>query len=196
MAVPRIVRPFARSWIAVPAFLAVALAAQGQPRVRSYQSSMFGYRLQFPARWKMVVQGNGVLTLFNYRQSEAGPQGLFPSEGAEIYLIPFETVRAVVGTDTMDGWAKRNLTPGHTNGHIGRFPDVGTTRDVPRDVVEVDADFLRDPQDADLQYEVSYYFALNGAKFRLMLLYWKGNKRGSHLRSVAELVLQSIRSTK
>ncbi len=158
---------------------------------RAFVNSKFHYALKVPGGWN--AEGQDIPVLFNYRASEGGPQGLFPDHGAQITLIPLAAVQAVVDAGTMDEWIKRNLASNHTNVSIRHLPAPEDNRALtPRDIVEVEADFERDPQDDMLQHEVDYYFYLRGAPFRLRLLYWKDDKQSSGHRAALQYVLRSI----
>jgi len=148
----------------------------------------------------MDVNLSGVPVLFNYQRGREGPQGLFPDDGAQIYLIPFEVVSVVTNAKTFDEWIHQNLWPDHTNVSLRHIPDTTTrSRETsvrsPRNIVGVQADYERDPHDGLLQHEIDYYFTLGESMFRLRLLYWKGNPREAALRSIFDAVFRSIRST-
>jgi len=64
----------------------------------------------------------------------------------------------------------------------------------PHNVVKVEADFKTSSQDVELQHEVSYYFAISGKMFRLMLVYWHDNPNSKALNAIGESVLRSFRS--
>jgi hypothetical protein len=161
---------------------------------RSYVSAKFNYRLLLPPGWNMSAAGSDVLMIFDYKQTEALPQGLFPDRGAEIWVIPFAGLEAITKAKTMDEWIAYNAGHNHSGVSTKHRPDLSKGGNSPNEVVEVDADFERDPQDEGLQHEVNYYFTLRGKMFRLMLIYWKGNPQASHLRSVCESLLGSVRA--
>ena len=171
-------------------FFQSALLAQ----TRTYVSSQFKYKLTVPTHWNIEVSGSGVPVIFNYALSEGGPQGLFPENGANIFLIPLEAVKVVTGASTMDEWIRRNLAADHKNVTIRHIPSPSGSDRAPQNVVEVQADFERNPQDDQLQRELDFYFTLRGSMFRLMLVYWKDSPHAAELRSACESILRSIRS--
>ena len=150
--------------------------------------------MTIPAKWNMDVPESGVPVLFNYKRSEGGPQGLFPDHGANIFLIPLDAVKINTNATTLDEWIHRNLQHDHSSSSIKQLPDLDPNPRSPRNIVEVWADFVRDEQDEEKQSEVNYYFTLNGAEFRLMLLYWKDDHQGKYFQSTAESLLRSLRS--
>ncbi len=160
----------------------------------TYRSAKFNYRLLLPPGWNTSTAGSGVLTIFDYKPAEAGPQGLFPFGGAEMLVLPFAGLEAITKAKTMDEWIAYNAGHNHSGVSTKHRPDLSKGGNSPNEVVEVDADFERDPQDEGLQHEVNYYFTLRGKMFRLMLIYWKGNPQASHLRSVCESLLGSVRA--
>lgn len=173
---------------------AVALIRlQGSGR-SSYSSAEFHYTLEVPSRWNIDINGP-IPVLFNFKRSEGGPQGLFPDHGAEISLIPLAGVQVVVSAGTMDEWIGKNLGSDHSAVSIKRLPAGRTDESTPRDVVEVEADFQRAPEE-DLQHETNYYFALRGALFRLRMLYWKDDSRAAGHRLACLSVLHSIHAAK
>jgi hypothetical protein len=161
---------------------------------REYTNSKFNYKLTVPARWNIDPPESGVPVLFNYKRSEGGPQGLFPNGGANIYLIPLTAVQPTTPAKTLDEWINQNIEHDHKNASVKKRHDVAGDEKGPQNVVEVQSDFVRDSQDQESQREVSYYFSLNGATFRLMLLYWKQNPHGARLQAICESVLRSIRA--
>jgi len=161
---------------------------------KHYISSEFKYELDLPAGWNIDVSPSGVPVLFNYKRSRGGPQGLFPGDGANMFLIPFAAVQPVTSARTMDEWIAQNYMSYYRGLSVMTFPDSGATARGPRGITEVRGEFERNPQDDDLQQDVSYYFTLDGAMFRLRLLYWKHNVNGTTLRAAAESVLRSIRA--
>ena len=91
----------------------------------------------------------------------------------------------------MDEWIKRNITRDHRVASIkGISESLGQSG--PRDIVRVEADFKRDPQDTESQREVNYYFTLRGAALRLRLLYWRDDPRSSSYRMALRSVLRRI----
>jgi hypothetical protein len=173
------------------AFLAF-LAASGA--VKHFVNSQFGYELDVPTGWNLDQTPSGVPVLFNYKRSMAGPQGLFPEEGAEIRVIPFKAVQIVTRAHIMDQWIKDNYGADYRNVSQKKLPDAGASPKVPRNITEVQADFERDSQDNELQRDLSYYFTLNGNAFRLRLLYWKKNPHREQIETVCRSVLGSIRA--
>jgi hypothetical protein len=161
---------------------------------RSYLSPKFNYRLLLPPGWNTPASVSDVLMIFDYKPTEALPQGLFPDGGAEIWVIPFEEVGAITKAKTMEEWIAYNAAHGHTGVSSRRRADLSKGGNSPDGVLEVDADFERSPQDDGLQHEVNYYFTLRGGMFRLMLIYWKDNPQAAHLRSVCESMLGSIQA--
>ena len=161
---------------------------------RSYVSTKFQYRLSLPPRWNTSDNGSGVLTIFDYKPSEAGPQGLFLDSGAEILVIPFAGVEATTKAKTLDEWIAHSRSRADRGVSTQRRPDLSKGGNSQDWVVEVNADFERDSQDGLLQHEVDYYFTLTGRMLRLMLIYWKGNPQASQLRSVCEAVLRSVQA--
>lgn len=177
----------------IAVFFVLVQAALGQQH--TYDSSQFKYQFVVPPKWHLVVSGSGVPVLFNYKESEGAGQGLFPEDGANISLIPFEVVSVVTSAKTMDDWIQHNLGTDHKNVSLPRAVEIYGTNRSPQNIIEVEADFVRDVQDDELQHEVNYYFTLRGARFRLMLLYWKDNAQAAKLRSICQSILRSITST-
>jgi hypothetical protein len=181
-------------------FLALAtlaitwLPASGNDK--EYTNSKFGYRLTLPPRWNIDIPESGVPVLFNYKRNQGGPQGLFPEGGANIYLIPLAAVEITTPAKTLDDWIKRNLERDHKNTLIKQLHEADNSERAPQNIIQVQSDFIRDSQDEEPQREVSYYFKLNGAAFRLMLLYWKQDPNGPRLQAICESVLRSIRTLK
>jgi hypothetical protein len=174
--------------LALFAFLTASAA------VKHFVSSQFGYELDVPTGWNVDQTPSGVPVLFNYESSMAGPQGLFPEKGAEVRVIPFETVQIVMHARTMDEWITHNYGAAYRNVSQRKLPDVGASLKEPQNITEVQADFERDSQDEELQHDLSYYFTLNGAAFRLRLLYWRDNPHRAELETVCKSVLRSIRA--
>jgi hypothetical protein len=180
------------SALALATLAMTPLLASGNDK--EYANSKFHYKLTLPPRWNIDVPESGVPVLFNYKRSEGGPQGLFPGGGANIYLIPLAAVEARTPAKTLDDWITRNLERDHKNASIKQLHGADNSERAPQGIVEVQSDFVRDSQDEEPQHEVSYYFRLNGATFRLMLLYWKHDPNGSRLQAICESVLRSIRA--
>jgi hypothetical protein len=159
---------------------------------KTFTSDGYGYRLRYPKAWNVSESGSGVPLFSNYSPSEAGPQGLFPSGGAEIYLIPFAAVKATTSATTLKEWIQSNSGRDHSKVAVRSVPRPAGARGGPQNAFEVKSDFERDPQDETLQREINYYFDLHGAGFRLMLLYWKGDSRALYFESVLRSVFRSI----
>jgi len=141
----------------------------------------------------MAIRGGG--QRYCQGNAEGGPQGLFPDHGAEIYVVPFAAVRAVVSAGTMAEWISRNITPDHGAVSIKRLSQPRGDESAPGNIVEVEADFQRGSHSQEEpQHETSYYFTLRGAMFRLRLSYWKGDPRSAKHRSACLSILQSIRA--
>lgn len=168
---------------------ALLLPAHAQ---RIYKDSKYHYSLQVPAGWNLDVN-DSVPILFNFPPSQAGPQGLFPDHGSEIFLIPLAEVQAVVNAKTVDEWIHGNLTRDYSAISISQLPAEHGDK-APQSITKVEADFQRGP-DEELQREISYYFALRGHLFRLILRYWKDDSRAARHRAACLSVLGSIRST-
>jgi len=158
---------------------------------RKFSNPRFNYRLSIPNGWSLSETGFDVM-LYSYKRSEALPQGLYPSKGAEIWVTPFSAVKAGTRIDNLDRWIQDNLTTEQTRVSI---TPVGGSKDenAPQNVVRVEADFGASSQD-ELQHEVSYYFVTRGRMFRLMLVYWNDNPNSKALNAICESVLRSFRS--
>jgi hypothetical protein len=160
---------------------------------RKYANRAFHYALEVPATWRIEAR-NTVCVLYNFRPNEGGPQALFLEHGAEIYVIPLAAVQATVDATTIDEWASRNASPDHTAISAKHLSGPGRDDSVPNNLLMVEADYERDPQE-DLQHEVNYYFSLRASIFRLRLLYWKDDSRAARHRAAVESVLRSIHAT-
>jgi hypothetical protein len=181
-------------WVMGFASLTASAIADAQPR--TYTSARYNYRITVPEGWHISVPKSGVATFFNYELKEAGPQGLFPEDGAEIYLIPYGAVETVASSKTLRDWIQHNLTADHANVEIREIPASNRGSSGPQNVIEVTADFQRDSQDYEPQREVDYYFTLDKQMFRIMLLYWNDNPQGPFLQSICDSMLRSIRSAR
>ncbi len=169
--------------------LSASLFAVDQKR---FVSDQYGYSLRVPKRWHVSVSANGIPVFFNYDPKILLPQGLFPEHGAHIFLIPFTGVRPMVRGKGMSEWIKFNNSIGCSNIVINRLLVPKPSEKKPSNVVEVHADFQRDPQDEVLERVVDYYFTLHGEDFRLMLEYWKGDAKSAHFESVLDEIFGSI----
>ena len=181
-------------WLLV-LFIAAANHSAYCADVRMFTSDMFGYRLTVPRGWDLAVPSSGVPVIFNYDKSEALPQGLIPSGKANIFLIPYAAVSEVTPARDLKAWIRANSQKWYTNVRTTRIPAWSRDGRAPQDIVRVEADYERSPEDESLQTEISYYFVLNGSDFRLRMLFGKGDRRYSYFRSVAYALLRSIRST-
>jgi hypothetical protein len=175
--------------------LVVASTAVAGDQAKSFVNSKFGYKMMVPAKWDMDLSGSGVPVLFNYKRSEGGPQGLFPEHGAHLFIVPLTVVQPMANAKRIDEWIQFNLRTSHEDPLIRQVPDLDPGEGGPRNIVEVQADFIRDEQDGERQREFNYYFTLRNTAFRLMLLYWKSNPQGRSFQSTAEDVLRSIKAT-
>jgi hypothetical protein len=175
-----------------------SLSMQGQGQV--YSNAKYKYELLKPDDWNLSENRSGVPMFFNYKPSEGGPQGLFPSNGAQILVIPHGVDPRTAKAGTLAEWIKLSLRDGYSGGSYSNvtmrsLPNTGGGDATPRDVVEIEADFKRLDQDDELQQEVSYFFTLNGKFFRLMLVHWKDKPDSRSLRAVCLSMLQSIRAS-
>lgn len=170
----------------------ITLTADEQHR---FVSSAFKYQLLVPQQWNLSVAKSGVPMIFNYNRRQAGSQGLFPDSGAEIYIVPLALVKAVVKGNSLDDWIRNDLSLEHTNALISHLPDAVDDHRLPRNVVMVESDFERDPQDKGLQHQIDYYYVLSGGMYHLMCVYWKDNLRAAQVRAACESVFRSIRAT-
>ena len=182
--------------VAATLLVFTARSAAAPPHKRLYKNSRFSYSLEVPRGWLVNESPAGVASLLNFPVSQAGPQGLFPMEGAVIDLIPLQAVEPVTGIQSLEEWIRHNLLHGRSNALVRHPPDLAGGPGRPVDLVEVEADFIRDIQDSEPQYEVSYYFRLDGAMFRAMLLYWKHNQDAARLKRTCEEVVRSVRVLK
>lgn len=150
------------------------------------------YRTSVPSGWNISVSANWVSTIFNYDPDKIEPQGLFPTEGAEISILPFAAVEGTTKARTIDDWIAQFSARKRSRISVRRLGDTDGPAG-PHNLVEVDADFQRDPQDFEPQHEVSYYFSLEGKLFRVALTYWKDNRHAVELQSICDALVKSIR---
>jgi hypothetical protein len=169
-------------------WLFLVLAASSGGATKHFVSQL-GFELDVPGAWNIEVPPSGVPVFFNYDPSRGLPQGMFPGDGAEIYLIPFSSVSAVRPAKTIDEWIAGNYRSNYANVSRRPVPDIGRASRV----VEVESDFRRSESDPEPQHEISYYFVFNGSMFRLRLLYWRDDRNGEHLRAVARTMLGTMR---
>jgi len=182
-------------WLLVLSVTAAASHSAYCVDARRFTSDMFGYRLTVPLGWHLAVPPSGVPVIFNYDQSHALPQGLIPSGGADIYLIPYDAVSQVSPARDLQEWIRVNSEEWHTNVRTARIAAWSKDARAPREIVRVEADYERSPEDESLQTEINYYFVLRGSEFRLRMLFGKGDPRSSYFRIVIATLLRSIQST-
>ncbi len=161
---------------------------------RTFTSELFGYRLEVPGGWHVAVPPSGVPVFFNYDESKALPQGLIPDRGANIYLIPYEAVSRVTQARDLQDWIQTNSEQWHTNVRTSRVAAWSSSETAPQEIVKVEADYERAPEDEERQAEINYYFVLHGSGFRLRMLYGKGDPRSSYFKTVADSLLRSIKT--
>ncbi len=156
--------------------LFVALTALGA--VKHFVSKQFKYELDVPAGWNIDQTPSGVPVLFNYKSSMAGPQGLFPEDGAEIRLMPLQEVQVVTNARTMDEWINHNYGPAYRNVSKKRLPDFGANGREPREITEVQAEFERDPIDEELQHDFSCSEPpITPKRYKTQQVPWSGQNR-------------------
>ncbi len=161
---------------------------------RNFTSDRFRYALTVPIGWNLLESPSGVPVIFNYPRAKGLPQGLIPDGGADIYLVPESVVAPVTPAGGLDEWIRSNESTSHSDIRVSR-PVVRTKgTNAPQDLVKVEADYERSPDDGMLQTEVNYYFRLHGDGFRLRLLYWKGAPKASSFRAALVGILNSIRA--
>lgn len=177
-------------WLLYIAMSHISYCAGG----RTFTSEMFGYRLVIPNGWHVAVPPSGVPVLFNYDESQALPQGLIPVGGANIYLIPYAAVTGVTHARDLQDWIQANSEEWHTNVRTSRVASWSSGGTTPKEIIKVEAEYERAPEDEARQAEINYYFVLHGSDFRLRMLYGKGDPRSSYFRSVVEAVLRSIKA--
>jgi hypothetical protein len=132
--------------------------------------------------------------LFNYDESQALPQGLIPVGGANIFLIPYQAVTSVTHARDLQDWIQANSEQWHTNVRTSRVAAWSSDGTTPQEIIKVEADYERAPEDEARQTEINYYFVLHGSDFRLRMLYGKGDKRSSYFGTVVEALLRSIKT--
>ena len=181
-------------FLCIACILLTCMPLLGAAAQKAFTSAQYGFTLRFPGSWSVSVSGAGVPLFFNYRRSQALPQGLLLDGGAEIYVIPFVLVGAMTHADSLDDWIAFNNAHGCSEIKTHHLPNFDSSVRVPHDIVEVESDFERDPQDDQLQRVIDYYFTLHGKKFRLMLVHWKDDPRAAYFRSVLDSVFRSIES--
>jgi hypothetical protein len=159
----------------------------------TYINERFNYSLQIPKKWRISESGY-IPLLFNYTPRTGGPQGLFPKQGAEIYVVPLSAVQQVLHAEAMEKWITVNLEHHHFDIIRKKISDPVDDVNAPHNILQVEADFERDPDDQERQHELNYYFTLRNVPFRLMLLYWKDNHQITSQRAVCWSVLRSIRA--
>jgi hypothetical protein len=194
MALQRLTLAMYCSALLLPAVLDLSLSAYAPAAARAYLNRQFGYRLTVPAGWNIAVPPSGVPVLFNYAQGSALPQGLIPDGGAEVYVIPYQAVELVTSARDLESWIAANSAMWHTNVRTSSAAPWAKDDGAPQEIVKVDADYERAPEDETLQSEVNYYFTLHHRGFRLRLLYEKGDPHGSSFNSALLAVLHSIKA--
>jgi hypothetical protein len=196
MAVQRLIRAWnkSHSWVWVLCIATAMSHTAYCADARTFTSEMFGYRLAVPVGWHVAVPPSGVPVFFNYDVSQALPQGLIPGGGANIYLIPYEAVSRVTRARDLQDWIQANSAEWHTNVRTSRVAGSPSDGTMPQEIVKVEADFERAPEDEARQTEINYYFVLRGSGFRLRMLYGKGDPRSSYFRAVIEILLRSIKT--
>jgi hypothetical protein len=197
MAVQQLIRlsNLSYRWLLLLSVAAAASHSAYCVDARTFTSDMFGYRLTVPLGWHLAVPPSGVPVIFNYDESHALPQGLIPSGGADIYLIPYEAVSQVTRARDLQEWIRANSEEWHTNVRTARIAAGSKDARAPQEIVRVEADYERSPDDETLQTEINYYFVLHGSDFRLRMLFGKGDPRSSYFRTVIDTLLRSIQST-
>ena len=182
------------SWALTGICMTASLLAPQRSVCQAHEYVGPEHRLLVPDKWNISATPNGVLTIFDYEPRDAGPQGLFPFEGAEILVLPLAAVERTSKAKTLDEWIAQNAAVHRAGVSRKRRADLRRRDGSAQGVIEVEADFERDSQDGNLQHEVSYYFTLRGRMFGVTLTYWKGNPNASNLRSVTESVVEAIQA--
>ncbi len=176
-------------------FIVIVLASAGSvfsapvARVQTYFSEQYRYRLSVPGSWHLSVAPNGVPTIYNYDPGLSLGQGLIPSGGAEIYLLPF----AALGRQAQNerSWISEDVRSlAHGEAVIESVLNVKSASVT--DVVRVSFDHERIPNE-EPQRNVCLYFSLGGKLFKLGLSYWKGDPRGPSYELALMTILRSVR---
>lgn len=181
-------------WMRVGCILCITAVLLSATASRTYESKRFHYLLDVPNGWRVSVSPSGVVVLANYGPKKALPQGLMQDGCANIYIVPFSAVRAVMPALDMNAWIKSNNDQWHSNVVMQPIPSWSNAEGVPQQIMQVAADYERDSQDDELQAEINYYFLLRGSPFRLSALYWKNDKRAAYFAARTREILRSIRA--
>ncbi len=162
-------------------------------QLRTFDSREFRYHLSIPTDWHLSVSPNGIPRIFNYSPEELAPQGLFPSGGAEIHVVPLAAFHGRKRDWTESQWVKEEVRVlARDRASIEHIDDIGNPKI--SNVVRASYDIQAVP-DGATEHSVDYYFSLGGQLFHVTLNYWKGDPSATRYEKVLLSILKSIRPT-
>ena len=176
--------------VAVGAVLAMEFAVAAP--LRTYSNKKFNYVINIPASWWPSVSTSGVAVLSNCSPKLVLPQGLMRDGCANVYIIPFQPDSIITPYHEFDEWIRANFDESHSNLVRRNITSWTNSNRSPQKIVQITADFERNPADDQRQSEINYYFLLDSRAFRIRALYWKDDSRTVYFETAVKELLRSI----